>query len=106
AVAALPVLAGLGGDAYTDAAAVADGFRRAMLITAGLAFAGGLVGAVLVRTPARAPAAVPPGVPAPVDVHAEDTFCGIEGPPLRACPHGGRRGDPVAPGAPVGPPGR
>lgn len=106
AVAALPALAGLGGDAYTDAGAVAEGFRRAMLITAGLAFAGGLVGAVLVRTPARAPAAVPSGVPAPVDVHAEDTFCGIEGPPLRACPHGGRRGDPVAPGAPVGPPGR
>jgi EmrB/QacA subfamily drug resistance transporter len=109
AVAALPALAGLGGDAYTDAGAVAEGFRRAMLITAGLAFAGGVVGALLVRNPERAPVPAPDEAPpGPVAVtHAEDTFCGIDGTPLRACPHGGREEAPVGRAAVgPGPPGR
>lgn len=50
-VAALPVLAGLTGDAYTDAAVFGPGFRVAMSIAAGLLVAGAVVAAVLVRTP-------------------------------------------------------
>lgn len=41
AVAALPVLAGITGDAAADPAAFGDGFSRAMSITAGVSLAGG-----------------------------------------------------------------
>ena len=56
AVAALPVVVGLGGDAYTSAEAFDPGFRRAVVIAAGLLVVGSVVAAALVRSP---PAEVP-----------------------------------------------
>ena len=51
AVAVLPALGGLTGDDYADPAAFADGFRTALLVSAGVLVAGGLLSAVAV--PAR-----------------------------------------------------
>jgi hypothetical protein len=51
AVAVVPVLAGIGGEDYTDPVAFGAGFRTAMLICAGLLVAGGLVALAFVRTP-------------------------------------------------------
>jgi EmrB/QacA subfamily drug resistance transporter len=51
AVAVLPVLAGIDGEDYQDAAAFADGYRIAMALVAGLLVAGGLLAAALVRKP-------------------------------------------------------
>ncbi|MGH3681823.1 MAG: MFS transporter, partial [Natronosporangium sp.] len=53
AVAVLPVAAGITGGAYQDPVRLADGFRVAMLICAGMLIAGALLAAVLVRD--RAP---------------------------------------------------
>lgn len=55
AVAALPALAGLSGDAYRVPAEVDDAFRTAMLICAGLLAAGGLLALATVRGDALAP---------------------------------------------------
>ncbi len=43
AVAVLPLIAGLSGDAFYDPDAMADGFKIAMVVTAGLSLAGGLM---------------------------------------------------------------
>jgi EmrB/QacA subfamily drug resistance transporter len=43
AVAALPLIAGLTGDAFYDPAAMTDGFHTAMYVTAGLSALGGLI---------------------------------------------------------------
>jgi EmrB/QacA subfamily drug resistance transporter len=48
AVATVPALAGLSGDAYTDAEVFASGFRTAMLISAGAVALGGLLAWLLV----------------------------------------------------------
>jgi EmrB/QacA subfamily drug resistance transporter len=79
AVAALPVAAGITGETYLDPGAFSDGFRTAMLITAGLAALGGLVAFLGIRNPARVPEVEP--APAPTG-----WFCGIEGTPLDTCP--------------------
>lgn len=81
AVAALPVLVGLTGDAYTSAAAFDPGFRRAMVVSAVLLVAGAGVAAALVRTP---PASPPP----PVDQL-----------PVDQLPHGGLTGPAAHPDA-------
>jgi EmrB/QacA subfamily drug resistance transporter len=49
AVAAIPGVAGLTGNAYLDPAVFASGFRTAMLISAALAGAGGLIAWVFIR---------------------------------------------------------
>ncbi len=49
AVAALPPLAGIAGSDFTDPGALTDGFHTAMVITAGLAVAGGLVAFATIR---------------------------------------------------------
>lgn len=73
AVAVLPLLAGLGGDSFFDPAAMADGFRLAMLTCAGVAAVGAIVAwltisdDVLEREPAQ---------PAP------RYTCGVSGTPL------------------------
>ncbi|MBO0807800.1 MAG: MFS transporter, partial [Actinobacteria bacterium] len=54
AVAVLPPLAGITGTAYLHPAALAAGFRTAVLIAAGMCVAGGLLAAVTIRNPARA----------------------------------------------------
>jgi EmrB/QacA subfamily drug resistance transporter len=51
AVAVVPVVAGLGGDDYTDPTAFAAGFRTALLVLAGLLAAGALVAVAFVRRP-------------------------------------------------------
>jgi EmrB/QacA subfamily drug resistance transporter len=78
AVAALPIAAGITGESYLDPGAFSDGFRTAMVITAALAAAGGVLAAAGIRNPERAP-----------DVEPEPAtgwFCGAEGTPLDTCP--------------------
>jgi len=79
AVAALPLAAGITGETYLDPGEFSDGFHTAMLITAALAAAGGLIAFVGIRNPQRAPEVAP--APAPTG-----WFCGAEGPPLDTCP--------------------
>lgn len=115
AVAALPVLAGITGDAYRDPGVFSDGFTTAMQITAGLAVVGGLIGAALVRNPVPVTPGGPVGVAVAEEVpvrpevgpgpgpeprreprhieRSEGWFCGVEGPPLGACPRPARRPD-------------
>jgi MFS family permease len=85
AVAALPLAAGITGDAYREPAAFSDGFARAMVIAAVLAVAGGLVAAALVRNPPT-PAAADEAEPIPVRAPTAGYFCGVEGPRLDTCP--------------------
>jgi len=59
AVAALPVLVGLTGTDYTNAAAFDAGFRAAMAISAGLLILGSVLAAALVRTPVSTDHEVP-----------------------------------------------
>jgi EmrB/QacA subfamily drug resistance transporter len=55
AVAVLPALAGLTGDAYLHPAALTQGFHTAMLISAVAAAAGGILAAATIRNPLRRP---------------------------------------------------
>ena len=69
AVAVLPLIAGLTGDAFYDPDAMADGFRTAMIACAALSAAGGAVAWATIRDDVLA---------------AEPEFsCGVTGPPLR-----------------------
>lgn len=82
AVAVLPALAGITGSSYLHPAALAAGFRTAVLIAAALCAAGGLLAAVTIAKERRA-APVPGGAPAaeapkPPQWH----HCGFEAPPL------------------------
>jgi EmrB/QacA subfamily drug resistance transporter len=76
AVAVLPVLAGITGTVYLHPAALAAGFRTAVLISAALCAAGGLLAAFTITNPERVPR--PAGAPAP----EEWLHCGLEAPPL------------------------
>ncbi|MGH9216178.1 MAG: MFS transporter, partial [Acidimicrobiales bacterium] len=80
AVAVLPVAVGLTGDAFLRPETFSDGFRTAMLITAALSAAGGLVAWATVRNPEPVPEGEAVAVPAPV------YFCGAEGTRLDTCP--------------------
>ena len=80
AIAVLPALAGITGTAYLHPAVLATGFRTAVLISAALCAAGGLLAAVTITNPPRVPRAA--GVPAP----AECLHCGLEAPPLTTSP--------------------
>lgn len=57
AVAALPVVAGLGESGYGDPAELAPAFRTAMWVCAACLLVGGLLSAAFVRTPQRSPTA-------------------------------------------------
>jgi MFS family permease len=81
AVAVLPLIAGLTGDAFYDPAAMADGFRAAMLACAALATAGGILAWLTIsddvleaepKLRGERPVTVP-----------SDFSCAIAGPPLR-----------------------
>lgn len=80
AVAALPLLAGMGPEAYRDAGEFASTFRRAMPMCAGLLVAGSVIAWWAVRA---SPAARPETRP------ACSTHCGVTAPPLEPEPGSG-----------------
>ena len=77
AVAVLPALAGITGDAYLHPAELTQGFHTAVLIGAAAAAAGGVLAAVTIRNPPK---------PSLRPAAAEDTLnyrsCPLDGPPL------------------------
>ena len=75
-VAILPALAGITGSAYLDPDALAAGLRTAVLISAALCAAGGLLAAVTITNPARERRDV--AIPEPC------LHCGLDAPPLAA----------------------
>jgi len=80
AVAILPALAGITGTAYLHPAALAAGFRIAVLISGALCALGGLLAAVTITNPAgrrHVPEAAPSG---------QCLHCGLDAPPLRTSP--------------------
>lgn len=86
AVAVLPLLAGLSGEAYTSPTLLEPAFRMAMWSCSGLLAVGGVLSAVFVRTPTVA------GAPPPADdegVRAHRLSCPVDGPPLDRCPRHG-----------------
>jgi EmrB/QacA subfamily drug resistance transporter len=90
AVAVVPVLAGLGGEDYTDPVAFASGYRTSMLLCAGLLVAGGLLALLTVRRPLAATAPAPPEAEPSDDdlVHVERcVHCGVSGPQLHPPQH-------------------
>ena len=74
AIAVVPVAAGITGDAYTDPVEFAAGFRVAMLITAGLAAAGGVVAWATIRNPLAEQVSASHGAPP----------CAVDSPPMDA----------------------
>jgi Major Facilitator Superfamily len=76
AVAVLPALAGITGAAYLHPAALAAGFRTAVLIAGGLCAAGGLLAAVTITDPARA------SRPGDAAAPEQCLHCGLDAPPL------------------------
>lgn len=81
AVAVLPVLAGITGDAYLHPAVLIRGFHTAVLIAAAVSVGGGLLAAATIRNPA--PAAPLPQPPARDDDVLNCLHCGLDAPPLR-----------------------
>lgn len=73
AVAAVPLIGGLGGDGLVDPARVRDGFAMIAWLCAGLLAAGGLLSALVVRTPA------PRAVEAP---EVAPRHCAVSSPPV------------------------
>jgi MFS family permease len=90
AVAVLPLIAGISGDDYQNPQALADGFHKAMVATAALAAAGGVLAWFTISDDvlergwqpevAEAGDAPRPPVAQPEPLH----HCGVEGPPLTA----------------------
>ncbi len=78
AVAILPPLAGITGQAYLHPDALAAGFRIAVLISGGLCAAGGLLAALTITNPRSEPA----GAPAPEAC----LHCALDAPPLITVP--------------------
>ena len=78
AVAVLPPLAGITGDAYLHPAELTQGFHTAMLIAAVAAAAAGLLAAATIRNPAKRPAGGK-------DKDTLETLhCALDAPPLRS----------------------
>ncbi|MCU1589567.1 MAG: drug resistance transporter, EmrB/QacA subfamily [Frankiales bacterium] len=65
AVAALPAVVGISGDDYRNAAVFSQGFRAAMLISAGLLAAGGLLAAATIRSRPAVPGTFGPSAATP-----------------------------------------
>jgi MFS family permease len=81
AVAVLPLIAGLTGDSFYDPAAMADGFRVAMLACAALAAAGGILAWLTISDDVLEAEPTLRGEP-PVTVSTHFS-CAVAGPPLR-----------------------
>jgi EmrB/QacA subfamily drug resistance transporter len=80
AVAILPALAGITGQAYLHPAALAAGFRTAAFISGGLCAAGGLLAAVTITNPRRGPE--------PAATPANCLHCALDAAPLAVAPAG------------------
>ena len=80
AVAALPLIVGLSGDDFLDPVALEDGFRVAMLVTAGLSAAGGLLAWLYISNDVLDR---DPGPGHEIDHLDEDLHCSVAGTPLR-----------------------
>jgi hypothetical protein len=81
AVAVLPIVAGITGDAFFDPGEMADGFRTAMMATAALAALGGLLAWLTIDSEVlHAEAEEGGGTP---DRLGKDRVCALDGPPLR-----------------------
>jgi EmrB/QacA subfamily drug resistance transporter len=74
AVALLPAVGGITGDAYRHPSVFSSGFHTASLAAAGLCVAGGVLAAVTIRNPARAPAELRPA-------QRHNLTCAIDAPP-------------------------
>jgi MFS family permease len=87
AIAVLPVLAGLSGDSYTDPRAFAEGFRVALLVSAGVLIAAAVLAAVTIRNPKPMPEPLPvPDGPEPLDPAAAALrHCSVDGPTTAQC---------------------
>lgn len=83
AVAVLPTIAGLSGDKFYDPAAMADGFRSAMIACAALAAAGGVLAWLMISNDVLEAGPAQSGAP-PVRV-STDFSCAVAGAPLRPC---------------------
>ena len=81
AVAVLPLIAGLTGDSFYDPAAMADGFRMAMVACAGLSAVGGVLAWLTISNDVLEAEPKRRGEP-PVEV-STDFSCGVTGPPQR-----------------------
>jgi EmrB/QacA subfamily drug resistance transporter len=81
AVALLPPIAGLSGDAFQQPDALAAGFHTAMLVTAGLAAAGGLLAFATISNDVLGETPAPPETPTP-----HHLSCALAGPPAAEAP--------------------
>jgi EmrB/QacA subfamily drug resistance transporter len=81
AVAVLPGLAGISGDAYLHPATLLHGFHTAMLIAAAVAAAGGVLAAATIRNPARVKGQ--PALPVKDEAVLHSPACALDAPPLR-----------------------
>jgi EmrB/QacA subfamily drug resistance transporter len=79
AVAVLPVVVGITGDAYLEPDLLLSGFREAVLISAALCLAGGVLAALTIQNP--------PGRPGPAHPHDRELHCALDAPPLRGDHH-------------------
>jgi EmrB/QacA subfamily drug resistance transporter len=82
AVAVLPAVAGLNGDAYTDPTALTSAWRTALTICAVLAAVGSVIALGVRNDVLSAPPEKSPEAPAPGDC----LHCGVEGPPTHIKP--------------------
>ena len=82
AVAVLPVLAGITGDAYLHPEALTKGFHTAVLIAAAVSLAGGVLAFATIRNPVRVPDR--PAPPAPDEDVLNCLHCELDAPPLRS----------------------
>ena len=83
AVAVLPALAGITGDAYLHPAELTRGFHTAVLIAAVASAAAGVLAAATIRNPRRRPARKP-AEPAPDEDVLCTLHCALDAPPLRS----------------------
>ncbi len=98
AVAVLPLVAGLSGSAYRQPQALADGFHVAMLVTAGLAAAGGILAWATIRNDVlERPRRRRLWVREP----ATTRHCAVAGTPLLPAPSGERPRQPAQTPAPA-----
>ncbi len=75
AVAVLPALAGITGEAYLHPAQLAHGFKVAAMIAAVFCAAGGVLAALTIRNPSRSKC---------VEAIPQGSYCALEGTPLRS----------------------